>query len=166
MLHGKNPSFTHINSMQDACNLFPKTVAEIEQYTQNALADARTRIDQILAIAPLDRTFLNTAKALDDLESYSDFITTLIMMVLLELVSPDKAIRDAAHEAYLTLKRFEIDTITYNIGLYQALCGYVEHGMQQEQLTAEQHYFIEESLEEYQRQGLGLPEEKQLVVKN
>jgi len=165
MLHGKNPSFTHINSMQDACNLFPKTVAEIEQYTQNALADARTRIDQILAIAPLDRTFLNTAKALDDLESYSDFITTLIMMVLLELVSPDKAIRDAAHEAYLTLKRFEIDTITYNIGLYQALCGYVEHGMQQEQLTAEQHYFIEESLEEYQRQGLGLPEEKQLVVK-
>jgi len=165
MLHGKNPSFAHINTMKDACNLFPKTVAEIEQYTENALADARTRIAQILAIAPLDRTFLNSVKALDELEAYSNFYTMILITIILELVSSDKAIRDAAHMACLTLKHFNVDTISHNAALYRALCEYVEHGMKNEQLTAEQHYFIEERLQAYRRQGLDLPAEKQLVVK-
>ncbi len=161
----KNLSFAYINSMQDVCNLFPKSVAEIEQHTENARADARVKIDRILAIAPLDRTFLNTVKAIDELEAYSDLCFITLMTVMLEWLSPDKAIRDAAHAASLTLKYFNVDTVSYNIDLYRALCDYVEHGMHHEQLTHEQYYFIEERLKAYRREGLDLPAEKQLAVK-
>jgi thimet oligopeptidase len=151
----ENPMAINVQTIQDASALFPRTTQAIEQLIHRALEDAQQRIETILNVSG-QRTYVNTVKPLDELFGLSDIAIAESLLQLLEMVSPDGAIRKAAHDGVLTLQEFSIDSINNNVELYRALQEYVATSWQE--LTDEQNYFVTETLKSYKRAGLDLAE--------
>ena len=155
----------NIKSIEDVKNLFPKTSQEIEQDTQKYMQEAKGAVDAIIAIPKEKRTFANTAKALDDLESRSNFSIKHDFFAVTEYLYPDKAMRDAAHIAQEEIQAFSVEHIANNKKLYEAFKAYAQGNALKEDLNAEQRYFIQETMKGFKRAGLDLPDEKLEKVK-
>src|SRR5205814_9664394 len=111
------------------------------------------------------RTFSNTAKALDELVSLSDLAIAQRVYEALELLSPDKAIRDAAHDAFIKIQEFWVDQITTNKKLYHAFIAYTSEQKENENLSKQQRYFLNETINSFKREGLSLTDEILAQVK-
>jgi thimet oligopeptidase len=155
----------HITSAQDVVALFAHTPDTIRKKVASAIAQARKEVNAIISISDEQRTFANTAQALDAISGTSDAAILYPLLSCLELVSPDAAIRDAAHEGQLKLQEFFVDYISGNEKLYKALKSYASERAAQENLTFEQQYFIQETLEDFERDGLALSAEKLAQVR-
>ena len=83
----------------------------------------------------------------------------------LEYLHPDKVIRDAAHDANVKIQEFWVDEVSNNKALYNAFKVYANGNAQKEELTNKQHYFIDESIKDFEQAGLGLPDEQLEKVK-
>ena len=147
-------------SAKDVMELFPQSPQKIEQLTERSLTTAQEAVKQIIAIPAQERTFDNTFGALDRLCSLSNYAIAGSVISILEMVSPDKAIRDAAHAAIIKFQNFSVDNISNNVELYRALKSYVEGNAAHETLTHEQDYFMTESMKDFQRSGLDLPDDQ------
>ena len=158
-------ALTKIESPKDAIALFPTSVAQIKARTQAALDQARTQLDAILAIPDDQRTYENTAKALDILGAFSNAAINGSAISTLDLVNPDTKIRDAAREAVLETQNFYIDHISSNRDLYQGFKAYVDGNAKNENLNDEQKRFLKETMDDFERAGLNLSEEKLDQVK-
>src|SRR5205814_5360837 len=126
------------------------------------------KIDEIIAISDEERTFLNTAKALDELALSNVAIAHRIYGAL-ELLSPDKEIRDAAHNASIKIEQFWIAQWSSNKKLYRAFMAYADAQKENEGLSDEQRYFINNTIQEFKQEGLWLPDEvlaKVTVLRN
>jgi thimet oligopeptidase len=168
--HGMNMSLSeyekHINnvvvSTSDITSLFPKTSKEIEEYTKFGKELARKELDTILKIGPTERTFDNLVQAFDD--SQERLCRVLNVVHLLNVVSPDKEVRDAAHRSSVELSQFSIDLYVTK-ELYNAFIEYLEHKGKLEQLDKEQEYFLKETIRDFKREGLNLSDDKLSEVK-
>ncbi len=154
----------NVMNIGDLVRLFPTTVRQIEQQTKAYIRSAKKRIKEIKEVPDDERTFLNTAKALDNVSSLSDLAIFAHATHLVELLSPDKALRDAAHEAMLKINAALIDMFG-DKKLYEGFKAYVQGNAQKEDLTAEQRYYLEQTLKAFQRSGLELPDEAFQQVK-
>jgi len=153
------PSFIIIQSEDDFASLFPKTPYEIKKRAANSIAELKKRIEVIVAIPIANRTFENTAKALDNLSmSYYGVLASALQIV--SMVNPDAAMRDAALQTIIQMESAGIDLLSNNKDLYLAFKDYGEQKAPQEQLTDEQRYFIEQNLLEFVREGLDQAVEK------
>ncbi len=141
---------------QVAC-LFPKTVSELEELVKQTLNQATTDLEQIYGIANTRRTFDNTARMLDKI--IANFTINLIIIQTLEMVSPEKAIRDSAHQGLIALNNFSVDNFSQNTKLYQAFKAYKDQA-DLSKLTAEESYTLDESMKEFERSGLHLDDKK------
>jgi thimet oligopeptidase len=151
---------TSIRTEADIPALFPKKVKEIEWRVQQAILEAQKIVDTIIDIPSEYRTFENTAKAIDHLESLSSLAITGNILATLRHVSPDKSIRDACQNAILRISQFSLEHITNNKALYQALKEYAQGNAHKEALSDEERYFITKTLQDYKRIGLDLPDEQ------
>src|SRR5690606_14416576 len=149
----------------DIVSLFSLTVSDIENNLITHLDQAQKQIDAIIAIADHERTFLNTAKALDELVSLSNLAITQRVYEALELLSPNTEIRNAAHDAFLKIQQFWVDQITSNKQLYQAFIAYTSEQKENENLSDQQRYFLNETIDSFKREGLSLPEDILAQVK-
>lgn len=167
LLFRKSPmhALAHVNNITEAVNLFPTSVSEITKGTDIHIADAKKQVDAIIAIPDQERTFKNTAKALDDLAAMSDLVIFVSTLSSVESLYPDDAMRNAAHEKVLEIQNFFIDSISNNMALYEAFKAYAQGNALSEQLTDEQKYFVQETLQDFERAGLNLPQEKREAVK-
>jgi len=154
-----------IKNKQDIINLFPKSADEIENLVETYIAEAQEAIDKIIALPKEDRTYENTAKPLDELFSYNNLAILSSGLGALEMLSPEKEIRQMAHQQILKVHAFWIDKITKNVKLYKAFKAYAQDNAKKEDLSKEEKYFISETLNDYQKAGLDLPEEKLEQVK-
>ena len=136
---------------------FPRTIEDIEIITYQALEHARQALESIYAVADAERTFDNTARALDS--AITTFNSAVALMYSIEMVHPDELMRNAAHTHILKLQQFSIDNFVQNIALYNAFVYYARTISIHERLTEVQQYFIREQLEFYKRSGLELPEQ-------
>ena len=109
------------------------------------------------------RDFKNTAKAIDKIGEKTAALAHSI--AALELVSSEKDIRDAAHKASIEMNEFHIKEVSTNKKLYEALKYYYDHQFKEENLTPEERYFVTESIQDLERMGLSLPEEKLAEVR-
>jgi len=150
---------TSIKTASDIPKLFPKKPKEIERRVQQSLLEAQKRVDSIIDIPCEHRTFENTAKAIDNLESLSPLAITANIIATLRHVSPDTALRNACQDALLKISQFALENITNNKALYKALKEYAEGNAHKEALSDEERYFITKTLEDYKRFGLDLPDE-------
>src|SRR5579863_5819421 len=143
----------------DIISLFALTVDDITTKTPIYIAEAKHIIDAIIAIPDDQRTFANTAKPLDEVVSLSNLAIAQHVYEALELLSPDANIRNAAHDAYIQIRAFWVDYISSNKALYNAFTAY-ETNMEYNSLSAQQHYFIANTMADFKREGLNLPDDK------
>lgn len=136
---------------------FPKSVSEINQLADRAIAQAKKEIDNIIAVPDNERSFSNTAEAFDRATAYNFSIAQSILSTLFS-VSTDKSIRDTAHEAMLRMQQFAVDTFGHNVPLYQAFKAYVNDNAKNENLSEKQWYYLNELMKDFKRAGLELPE--------
>ena len=153
-----------IHDVSVISDLFPRTVAQLDALKQSAMDQSKKTIDQIIAIPNQERTYANTAQALDRAVGLQFGVPSSIISSL-SYVSPDTPIRDASNKAQVELRYFAIDTFGQNIALYEAFKAYVEGNAQKEQLTAKQRYFLDETMKDFKRGGLHLPKETRDKVK-
>lgn len=149
-----------IISLEDVKNLFPQTPQEIENDTQKYIKQAQRAVDALIAISDGKRTFANTAKVLDDLGSRNDLTVHYSAVAVTEYLHPDKAMRDAAHTAQEIIQVFFVEQLSNNKKLYEAFRAYAQGNAKTEQINAEQRYFVDETMKDFKRAGLDLPEQE------
>src|SRR3990167_529439 len=84
-------------------SLFCLSADDITENVDIYIKQAQQQIDTIIAIPNEERTFSNTAKAIDELMALSNLAIAQRVYDALELLSPEKDVRDAAHNAYIKI---------------------------------------------------------------
>lgn len=153
-------AYADVNCAADAIKLFPTSVAQIKARTTESLEQAKKQLDEIITVPNEQRTYANSFGALDNLGTFSNAVIAGGIISTLDLVHPDKEIRDAARDAVKEIQNFFIDNISSNRELYNGLKYYAENNAKNEQLSAEQVYYIEETVKDFKRSGLDLPDDK------
>ncbi len=148
----------------DIISLFAITADDISTKTPLYITQAQNIIDTIIAIPTDQRTFANTAKALDEVCSLSNIAIAQRVYEALELLSPDDDIRNAAHDAYITIQAFWVDYVTSNKDLYHAFMAYESQTIENENLSNQQRYFINDTISSFKREGLSLSDETLALV--
>jgi thimet oligopeptidase len=151
-----------VTHAEDACRFFPKSKSEVHSYAAFAIERAREVLEKLYAIDAAQRTFANTAFAFDRIQG--EFKNICHALSLLEMVSPDKEIRDACHEEVLKLQNFAVDAFL-NKKLYNVFKAYADDVAQHEELNNEERYFLSEKMREFTREGFHLPDEQFESVK-
>ena len=154
-----------VYNIEGVVDLFAIPAVAIPQKIDDYLKEAQNQLDQIIVIPDDQRTFSNTANALDRVIGLSNAAIAEHIYKRLELLSPDEAVRNAAHKAVLQLRDFWIDQIMNNKKFYQVFKVYVEGNAKNESLNVEQRYFLIETMKDFERAGLNLPDEKLKQVK-
>ncbi len=160
----RRPSMIHaldtVKSAQDAIALFPKSVSEIKQRTKLYLDQAQETINNIIAIPDDQRTYENTVGALDRLGGFSPAVINASINATVDMVNPNKELRDVARDTMQETQNFFIENVESNKKLYEALKAYAHGNAKNEVLSAEQQRFIDETLKEFERAGLNLPDDQ------
>lgn len=143
----------------DIISLFELTADDITTNTPLYIAQAKDIIDAIIAIPDNQRTYANTARPLDEVFSLSNLAIAHRVYEALELLHPDEKIRNTAHDAYIAIQAFWVDYAMSNKALYNALVAYASEQIEHEGLSAQQRYFINDTIDSFKREGLSLPDE-------
>lgn len=151
-----------LKTSADLSSLFPQSVTEIQERTQAALSDAKERLAAIIAIPAEQRTYQNTMYAFDQLCGFSSVAIAHSLAELTSMVYPEEAMRDAGREASKQISAFYVDEITNNKTLYEAIKSYAN--TTQESLSDEQRFYITETIADFKRGGLDLPDDKRAIV--
>lgn len=154
-----------IKSIEDVKALFPQSPEEIKQDTDRYIVEAQKAIDKIIAIPHHKRTYKNTAQALDDIVGRSNLEVKSNSFSMTTYLHPNQAMRDMGQESVKRIEAFSVDAISTNKKLYGAFKEYVEGNAKKEKLTAEQMYFLDQTMQEFKRAGLDLPDDQLEKVK-
>ncbi len=144
---------------QDIISLFAITTDDITTKTPLYMTQAKDIIDTIIALSDQERTYANTARPLDEVVSLSNLAIAQNLYSSLEILHPDENIRNAAHDAYITIQAFWVDHVVSNKALYNAFMAYASQQRENEGLSAQQRYFINDTIDSFKREGLSLPDE-------
>ena len=158
----KAPTPLCIQSVEEIINLFPNDVQAIEKMADRAEQEVKRSVEAICSIPSSSRTFKNTMASLD--EASTHFLTQMSLLHVLTLVSPSAKIRDAAQEKIVKLQSIAVDNFSLNRKLFEACVAYeklLENAdfREKEALTATQDYFIKQTMHDFYRGGIHLPEE-------
>lgn len=162
IIRGETSMIPIISNPQDVSSLFPKSVNEIEELIKHAIDSTNKNLNNLYELSPEKRDFKNTLLELDKIVANLSISTTILYV--LNMVHPNKEIRQAACKGYITLHSFSIDHLSQNIKLYNSFKEYVEKE-NQEKLDKYQKYFLQETLNSFERSGLDLPLDKQDQLK-
>lgn len=142
--------------------LVPTSVVDIEKRTDLTIDEAKKSISTITKLNSKDRSFENTARALD--EALRKFRITQSSLWLVKNVHPEVKMRDAAQKNILKLSNFSIDAFA-SVDLYRAFNDYYEVAAKKESLNDEKKYYLNEVLTDFKRSGLHLQADKLSEVK-
>lgn len=154
----------HLNSIEDVAGLYPTSVTEMNQRVNAYLKDVQKHIDALKRVPDAQRTFANTAQALDDAMNKSDLQIFASALAGIKYLHPDATLRDGAEKAISEISAFFVE-VTSDKELYKVFKAYVDGNAQHEQLTAEQRYYLEESMKDFKRMGLELSDNELEKVK-
>ncbi|MCL4380584.1 Zn-dependent oligopeptidase [Candidatus Dependentiae bacterium] len=152
-----------VTATADIVPLFPTTVAQVEARVARAEQKVKEGVDRLLAIPAAERTFANTAKALDII-GYNLGKEENPIAALKEL-TPNRELSEACEKALLTLHAYTQEHLTKNVAVYQAFKEYVTGNATKEKLNAEQQYYLQEVMKGFKLSGLELPAEQLQRVK-
>ncbi|MES2198692.1 MAG: M3 family metallopeptidase [Chlamydiota bacterium] len=165
ILEGKGLVFAKAPTLEDIKNIFPETPELMIQQAESSMAEAKQLVRDILVIPDRERTFANTAKKLDELSALSNLSLTFRVIHVLEMVSPEEAIRNTAQQTLIRMQEFSIDEISNNFDLYKAFKAYYEGNAPHENLSPKERYYLDETMAGFRRDGFDLPEEQRQQIK-
>jgi thimet oligopeptidase len=152
---------SRISNASDIKNVFPSTVGEIKEKSEFA---KRTVLAQLNAIVNADeKSWISVG---DSLDRIVDLIyPTAAALEVLMYTHPEAEIRQAAQAAVVDITQFLVEHVELNKELYDVFKEYASDVAPKEDLSDEKKYFVKETLKDFERSGLGLPEDKVLKVK-
>lgn len=154
------PFIPKIQSVEDIVALFPATKECINERIQQNIAQAESALKDIYAIDANERTFANTIAAYDKV--VTRFRIMQSVLETLTLVSPEEAIRTAAHKGHIVLQAFSINNFLLNPEIYKAVMHYKKR-LEDKQFKARealdkmQQYALDELIRDFEQAGLALP---------
>ena len=137
------------------CPEFEKSADEVRRSGAKLLDYSKRRVEELSAQEVSLLSFDNTLRALDDLQYEESKVSHRIHF--LANVSPDEELRKAAQDVYVQFQEWAVEK-SYHKGLYKMVKAYAAKG---EKLEGERLKLCHETLRDYRRLGLELPEEKQ-----
>jgi thimet oligopeptidase len=152
------------SEIQDIISLFAITADDIITKTPLYIMQAQQIIDDIIAVPDAERTYDNTARPLDEVSALSNLAIAQRVYEALELLHPHERIRNTAHDAFIMIQAFWVDHLLSNKELYRAFSAYASQQKEYEGLTAQQRYFINDTIDSFKREGLALPDETLVQV--
>lgn len=160
--HSKN--LQQIISPADVAALFSKSAAHVDQRMAAAMESLKKDVEKFLAIPADQRTFENTAQALDIMLAQSDLAILNRVFRVSGMVYPSSSIRAAVYDAVIRINDFFRDEISMSQPMYQAWKWYFQNIAPTESLTEKQRYFVEYLDKQFKRDGLDLlvAQQKQL----
>ncbi len=147
---------------EDIAQRFPKNAEQIKRQAQWAMDLARTGVAAIINLSPEQRTFDNTVRAYDVV--HNALREYMGILAVLRMLSPDGALRTIAQTESLALQSSSID-LFMNPALYKAFEGYKAGNRQQESLSPQEAYFLDDVINDFKRSGMHLPDAKLARVK-
>ena len=152
-----------IQSIEEVVALFPKTVKQIKELTETTIKKAEQQIATLLQI-PLDQlTFDNTVRVFD--RTVDTFSRTIAVLEITFMLYPQANLREAAQKEVVKLRQLFVDLFSQNKDLYLVLARHEQTRAPLEDLTEQERYFMQETLKEYRRHGLDLPEDERTAIK-
>lgn len=148
----ENPFYNSFNQPIDFGGIDSQDVTDATESIQKGTDEA---IADVIAVEQGKRTFENTMLALDDLYAQFDGVASAIY--LMSYTHPDSSIRNNALESNTVLGQY-INKIQLNEDLYRAVKDYSE-SEEAGKLTGYQSKFVQETVEEFERNGFALEEE-------
>lgn len=147
-----NPLFNEFNEPID----FKAVTAEhIRQATDTIIGHARAELQRLYDIDDDDRTFDNTMLRLDDIAN--DIYRISSTIYLLGSTHSDSLIRTTAQQKATELEKFG-NEISLSEELYNAVKAY--SGLPEAaSLTGHRERYLRETIEDFERNGFGLPKE-------
>jgi len=144
-------------SVQDLAQVVPQGVDDIASRAEELCKTSEEGVASLLAIPAHERTFENTVAELDRVSGAYSYGVDRVSAAM--MVHPAKDVRDAAMAARLSLSEKAID-LFMSRELYEAFQEYEADGMKREELTEEQRYYFQETMDSFVRQGFNLAPDK------
>ena len=140
------------------------TATDIKKLAPEIIAEKKARLAVIKKVSPEERTFENTVYALE--ASDHGLTETILKIDLLQNVSPEKTVREAAKRTIETIEK-QMITIERDPKVWQALKDYETGAWREERayLEPEDQKLFREMFLEYKRMGFDLSPEKQKRLK-
>lgn len=146
--------YINVQTVEDVCAVYPKTVEEIKQRVQAVQGKAQTIIANIIACPSSEQTIETMLRAYDQLFAYVRVEWSLLELV--KSVYPDVNIREEAEKQYITLDAFWTEHIESNLALYKAFKTYAQGNAKTQNLSPEDVYLLKGIMEDFERAGLSL----------
>jgi thimet oligopeptidase len=146
--------YPRIQTADAVVALFPKTPDEIDSIYDMVTTTSLEKLQEIIEIAPEERTFENTVLAFDKTLAFC--IVHLKRIETIQMVHPDAAMRNKAEEATLALTDFLIDQFDSNKAIARAINEYQTGNRLNEELNAEREYYLSNLLSSFHNAGLDL----------
>ncbi|RKP18218.1 zincin [Rozella allomycis CSF55] len=138
---------------------FSLTASEIKNLSQTLISKSRAVYDQVSALSSDRATFKNAIIPIAKIEA--EYSVASANIYFPQYVSPIKEVRDASVEANKALEEFSIET-DMRADIYKVVLAVAEKN---EELGPEDKRLLEKMLLDYKRNGLGLNEKKQELLK-
>ncbi|KAE9191249.1 Thimet oligopeptidase [Phytophthora fragariae] len=158
--HNKQQQRTRVLRKQLTHLRFDLRVAEIEAETQRILAQMKRVDDEIAALAPSAVTFANSAQKLIDLDH--EMLSRVTNVTFLGQVAADKDTRDACTKADEAIEDFSVQR-SMRADVYKAIHSLYK-GAAYQTLDKTTQRYVHRLVQDFERNGLQLPEEKQKEV--
>jgi thimet oligopeptidase len=157
-LYGQQkPMIDRVSNVKDIASLFKYSIDDIDSLVDSAIEDFKRLVSQI-ENAPEKPSYQETFQLLDRL-ILSDFYILKNIFLVIEMVHPEKAMRDKAHEVAQKMVSIYITNVSSNRKLYDALMRFLNQNTLKN-LTHEQQYFVKDTILAFQKDGLHLDLEK------
>jgi len=131
---------------------FEMTSNAIAQSVKETIAAGDQALDRIGKLQPAQAAFTNTVRALDD-ATYQAGLTENRLEIIRQ-TSTDTALRDAAEDQKKTLDQWFV-SVDYRLDVFQAIQAYAGTNPN---LAGEDAKLLQETLRDYRRAGLALPQ--------
>lgn len=138
--------------------VFESTPEEIQKTVDGAIASANREYDAIGKLTAGQVTFANAIEALDDIDARIEQVVGRINV--LQEAHPDPAMREAAFDAVQKLQEWSVG-LDYRRDVYQAVKAFAATNAE---LAGEDQRLFNDTLRDYKRAGLDLPETKRADV--
>ncbi len=146
-----------MNSAQDIINLFPQTKETIQQTEKQIFDTMNAALQDFITQDPKKyskETILHQFEKLS-----ASFSSIASIMQIIEMVHPEKEIREQAHATVIAMQEFAIENFS-NKKIYAVFKLYQEQIMPHEELSDEEKYGMQETMREFTLSGLDLPDAK------
>lgn len=153
-LHRDLLGYPVVETLDDVYAIYPKTVQEIIDRSEEAQQEAKKIIAQIVACSADKQTKETMLRAYDRIYSY--VLSYSLLLKSVKETYPEKVMRGEAEKQALILDAFWNEQVESNSALYQAFKMYVQGVAQKDALAPDDKRLLQQCMDMFERAGLGL----------